>query len=225
MYEENPYLSFQDTPISFELIDVEDKISIVKTPILEELLSDKMTAFAPKTIGITYDSGKKIEIIKQLFDISTIYNRLGIDDHTIDMYYEIAKHELKCRKMIEETTPLDCINDSIEASELILSNGTHWNITDFSYLRTGVNGFKHYLNGSFNINDAFRLAADAYIMYVVTKSESIKNFDDLMLKSEDVNIDDTFLKGNKRFLSRHLENFNDLLKTIAVNNLLNENDN
>ena len=85
--------------------------------------NDKLTAFAPNTIGILYTKRRHAEIIKQLFDVSTIYNEIGITNTAIHMYYKMAEHELVIRELND--TVEKCIKDSLEAIKCILSNGTY----------------------------------------------------------------------------------------------------
>ena len=42
-------------------------------PVIDCLLGDKLTAFAPNTIGIHYASKSSMQIIKQLFDVSELF--------------------------------------------------------------------------------------------------------------------------------------------------------
>jgi predicted nucleotidyltransferase component of viral defense system len=51
----------------------------VKTPRLESLLADKLTAFAPGTIGVPLTAQFSQQVIKQLFDIAQLY------DHTREL--------------------------------------------------------------------------------------------------------------------------------------------
>ncbi len=48
------------------------------------MLGDKLTAFAPNTIGILYKRpnqffSKHVEIIKQLYDVAKLYDKMGED--------------------------------------------------------------------------------------------------------------------------------------------------
>ena len=49
----------------------------VNVPILEDILGDKLTAFAPNTTGIPYfkkEDSMSMEIIKQLYDIGNLFD-------------------------------------------------------------------------------------------------------------------------------------------------------
>jgi len=64
-------------PITPEILEIRREIP-VKVPTVESLLADKLTAFAPKTVGVPYEpgSGKKpelMQIMKQLFDVGELF--------------------------------------------------------------------------------------------------------------------------------------------------------
>jgi hypothetical protein len=69
LFEENPYQNVIETPINTPFIVQKGDVVKVKTPSFEDILGDKLTAFAPNTTGIPYfkgSSSKSMEIIKQL---------------------------------------------------------------------------------------------------------------------------------------------------------------
>ena len=50
---------------------------LAKVPCLEDMLGDKLTAFAPNTTGIPYfkkQDSMSMEIIKQLYDIGNLFD-------------------------------------------------------------------------------------------------------------------------------------------------------
>jgi hypothetical protein len=61
-------------PIQSDLIITEGKIVEIKCPTPECLLGDKLTAFAPHTTGILYGKNKDLEIAKQLYDLSLLFD-------------------------------------------------------------------------------------------------------------------------------------------------------
>jgi hypothetical protein len=55
---------------------------LVTVPTVDAIIGDKLTAFAPNTIGIPYFRGKdnqsfSMEIIKQLFDLGKLFEEIG----------------------------------------------------------------------------------------------------------------------------------------------------
>lgn len=65
-----------DKPIRTPFIEVEREV-LVRVPTLEALLGDKLTAFAPRTIGVPFEpiNGKPcdtMQVVKQLFDVAEL---------------------------------------------------------------------------------------------------------------------------------------------------------
>ncbi len=79
--EEVLYKNIIRTPIICDFVFNENGITYVKTPDFNNIIADKITAFAPNTTGIPYvKQGKEMgmEIIKQLYDIGCLFEY--IDD-------------------------------------------------------------------------------------------------------------------------------------------------
>ncbi len=66
-----PKIWFNSVKASF--IELEKPVK-VHMPIIDCLLGDKLTAFAPNTIGVHYARKSSMQIIKQLFDIGELFN-------------------------------------------------------------------------------------------------------------------------------------------------------
>ena len=76
----------------------------VRIPNKNCLLGDKLTAFAPHTIGVPFFRGKDamhLEIIKQMFDCWTILQEMD-DFHMVSQNYDIIAEI--CRK-VHQTEP------------------------------------------------------------------------------------------------------------------------
>jgi hypothetical protein len=72
-----PHLT-QKIPIRVPFIEVEREV-LVTLPTIESLLGDKLTAFAPTTVGVPLyledgSSGDTMQIAKQMFDIGELFN-------------------------------------------------------------------------------------------------------------------------------------------------------
>jgi len=54
---------------------------VVTLPTVEALLGDKLTAFAPRTIGIPYETergfSQRMQVVKQMFDIGELFDAIG----------------------------------------------------------------------------------------------------------------------------------------------------
>lgn len=66
------YPEIIDKKIDLPILIQDGESTSVRMPGINSLLGDKLTAFAPNTIGVTYDSGKHLGLLKQLYDIDLL---------------------------------------------------------------------------------------------------------------------------------------------------------
>lgn len=125
----------------------------VPVPTIDSLLGDKLTAFAPRTIGILYNPRRKTDIAKQLFDVAT--------DLRVAAAVYAATHALQLIYRKAAFTLAETLNDSIEAaflySQIDLRGGK---TTEHGLLlQEGIVGLQnHIVNQPFRRDEA-RLAA------------------------------------------------------------------
>lgn len=70
MFEKANYQNIVQLPIDSKFVQIMDQPLLVRVPSLEDILGDKLTAFAPNTTGIPYfksEHSMSMEIIKQLY--------------------------------------------------------------------------------------------------------------------------------------------------------------
>jgi hypothetical protein len=75
LFEEPHYTKLLDWPIESSFVQQDGEPVLVKIPSHEDILGDKLTAFAPNTTGIPYEKNgdsRAMEIMKQLFDIGSL---------------------------------------------------------------------------------------------------------------------------------------------------------
>lgn len=90
LFEDNWYSCIEQLPIVSPFLAVTGEPWTVKLPSKDDLLGDKLTAFAPNTTGIPYiktvigrgglpeDRHCSMEIIKQLFDVASLFDRIDL---------------------------------------------------------------------------------------------------------------------------------------------------
>lgn len=113
---ENPYTRLLDVPIKTALLDTSEPTTYVSIPSADCLLADKLTAFAPDTIGIpiTAQPGhrpKRVEAIKQLFDVSNLFTVCSDLQEIRQTYQQIATQEALARGLA--ITPDDALSDTL----------------------------------------------------------------------------------------------------------------
>lgn len=121
VFEESHYASTIQRRISNELLLTAEPYAYVSIPSINCILGDKLTAFAPHTTGIPFGINKDMEIMKQLYDISTLAEAVNDYEEVIDTYYQVAKAEIDYRG--EPITPEDALKDTIAALTCIISKG------------------------------------------------------------------------------------------------------
>ena len=100
------------------ILKVEPPLTPIQLPSIEAITGDKLTAFAPKTIGIQYsfltEKGidKSTEIIKQLFDIGQLFNKIQHFEDVASAFRRIEKNERTYRSGMSDKT-IDTVFDDI----------------------------------------------------------------------------------------------------------------
>ena len=72
LFEENLYGKTEEKEIKMDMLLCDGEALKVTVPDIDSILGDKLTAFAPHTSGISIDAGKNMEIMKQMYDISSL---------------------------------------------------------------------------------------------------------------------------------------------------------
>ena len=140
------FLNTTEKSINLPLFEVEKEIK-VKVPTINSYFGDKLTAFAPKTIGIPYGKNKSMEIIKQLFDLGILFDHITSLKEISQIYKKISKTEASYRDI---NTPINIfLDDSINASFLICQLDFRKSIIDnyTKELREGIRRIKSYIVG------------------------------------------------------------------------------
>ena len=141
-------------PIIHAIFEVE-KETKVSVPSINSIAGDKLTAFAPKTIGILFGKGKSMEIIKQLFDLGLLFEYITDLKEALYSYENIATLESRYREL--DMSIEQFLNDSIETSFLLCQMDFRGS-TENDYteeLKEGIRKVRsHVLGGSYSFLEA-----------------------------------------------------------------------
>ena len=156
-----------------------DGETIVTVPTINSITGDKLTAFAPNTIGIPYFKGKdkqpfSMEICKQLFDLSKLFESIENMEVVAASFKVFAQQEIAYRKNGNEETSLTpeiVLQDTIDTC-IILAKRDRGNDDEkakFKELQKGIIAFGtgFLMVGTFRIDDA--VPASARIAYLAAK--------------------------------------------------------
>ena len=171
LFEETHYTQIVSLPIQSPLLMTDEPPVTVRLPSHEDLLGDKLTAFAPHTTGIPFFKGQKkctMEIIKQLYDIARLFDEVPNLDITSKSFGRIAEVELSYRGL--ENSPKLIFDDVLQTSLCLATRGAEGK-GDFQMLQRGISRIKSFMfRGSYLIDNAIIDAARA--AYIATLLET-----------------------------------------------------
>jgi hypothetical protein len=179
LYEDHGYPSLILTPIQNEWVKTDENVIKVNIPTVDSITGDKLTAFAPNTVGIRFKSTnekggiteKQMEVMKQLFDLGILFDRVENIEHLKKSFNNTAKKEIGYRS-IDEITIENILDDIINTALII---GTEGKIKDdygtFEHVKTGLSQLKSFIyNGAFRLDEAVVASAKAAYMAALIKT-------------------------------------------------------
>ncbi|MDC7217638.1 MAG: nucleotidyl transferase AbiEii/AbiGii toxin family protein [Spirochaetales bacterium] len=99
LYAPAPYPQTREYPVKHNWLATSGEDTKVVLPTFEAILGDKLTAFAPKTTGILYTKNRPVEIIKQLYDIAFLFDRITDLEVTRKSYSKVVQEEIGYRNL------------------------------------------------------------------------------------------------------------------------------
>lgn len=178
LIEDSIYPELIERPVQTKWIETDGK-TLVTLPSIDAITGDKLTAFAPNTIGIPYFKGRdnqpfSMEICKQLFDLSKLFEKIKNIGTVATSFQSFAKQEIEYRKSNKHTsnlTPEIVLQDTIDTCLLLAKRGKGNNDEKlkFNELQKGIRAFGtgYLMTGNFRIDDA--ISASARIAYLAAK--------------------------------------------------------
>lgn len=163
LFEENHYSRLVQKPINNSLVITDEPTQIVTMPSVDCILGDKLTAFAPHTTGIPFNIDKELEIIKQMYDISCLFDVFEDFADVKESYYSTSKAEIAYRGA--NISPEEALKDTITSAMCIASRGKIGD--DYPLLLNGIKKIAtHIFDDSFNAELAILRACK--VMYIAT---------------------------------------------------------
>ncbi|MCK4565210.1 MAG: nucleotidyl transferase AbiEii/AbiGii toxin family protein, partial [Verrucomicrobia bacterium] len=162
--EDDCRLECVEKSISTDFIQV-DKDVTVRLPSVEALLGDKLTAFAPHTLGVPFKTKKgnsmTMQVVKQLFDVGELFNEVVDLAAVKRAYLESYRIESEYREgsfSMEET-----LSDTRYAALQLCVNGTKGGSPDAAVVIPMLDGIKrlgsHLVRDRFGLNLEVKVAA------------------------------------------------------------------
>lgn len=118
--EEHLHPSIEAVTIRSPLFAVDEEVTVM-VPTIEGLLGDKLTAFAPNTVGVPLRRESAMQVIKQLFDVAELFDATA-DLEEVDKSYT-ALFGAENRYRGSRFTKEQALDDSIETATLVCGAG------------------------------------------------------------------------------------------------------
>ena len=160
-YLNSPFLKTEGDPV------------MVSLPSSEDMLGDKLTAFAPHTTGIPYFKGEKdcsMEINKQLFDIASLFDLITDLSVTIQTFRKFAAVELLYRRL-DPSRLQDVLDDIYNTLRCICLRGLE-NPEEFKLLQNGIGRVRSFIHSeNYGLDSAIVNASKAaYLSKIIEKN-------------------------------------------------------
>jgi len=149
-------------PVIHAWLKTESEPTLLTLSTKEGLLGDKLTAFAPTTTGILYSKNRPLEIIKQLYDIGTLFDQVSDMQTVKSVFEQVASQEILFRKIT--IGPTEVLDDAFHAALTICDRNEK--DPNFQHLKTGITNIKPHIFHRFILDEAIVTAAK--VLYLST---------------------------------------------------------
>ena len=174
LIEDSIYPGTIEKPVITKWIETESEI-MVTVPTVDSITGDKLTAFAPNTVGIPYMKGKQsfaMEICKQLFDLSKLFDKIENIGIVAESFNRFAKQEIEYRKTEHPYLTVEqVLKDTIDTCLTIAKRGrgNDNEKANYTQLQKGIVAFGtgFLMSGNFRIDDA--VVASAKVALLASK--------------------------------------------------------
>lgn len=158
-----------ESPFVFQ----EGEARSVPAPDFNNIMGDKLTAFAPNTIGIPYFKKERsmgLEIIKQLYDVGNIFPHIDNSAIVGSVFNDFAKTEMAYRALDNNIQLV--LDDIFENCYSICTRGKSGN-ANFKILQMGIKQADAYIfSESYHLEKAITHAARAAYMTALIQAGS-----------------------------------------------------
>jgi len=182
LFEANHYTNIIQHEVNSSFLITSAKLAAVNVPSLEDLLGDKLTAFAPNTTGIPYfkkEDSQSMEIIKQLYDVGNIFDVVKDLEIVKATFNKIAQTEITYRE-VKDGTPAKVLDD-IYQTALCLSVRGAVDKDNFDHLQKGIQRIERFIfSEKYHLDKAIVHAAKAAYLsrLIATDAKDIERFED-----------------------------------------------
>ena len=129
-----------------------------------------MTTLTTKTIGISYNSGKELELMKQLYDVDKLFNEAENIEEVKESFISISTREIGYRRL-KNTTYKEVLDDIEDFTNDIIYRK---NKNNLEKIIVGVRKFKNFMLEKNFLIDKEVLTAASKVLYLISLIKSNK---------------------------------------------------
>ena len=165
-------------PVQSRFLKTRGETVYVNLPSSADLLGDKLTAFAPNTTGIPYYKGDKLcsmEIVKQLYDIASLFDIVDDLATVSDTFHKFAAVELAWRNL--DAIDIKQVFDDIYKTSLCICLQGAVDNGNFRLLQDGIKRIQNFIHGERYLLDTAIVNASkaAYLSVLIEKNITVLN--------------------------------------------------
>ncbi|MCX6326031.1 MAG: nucleotidyl transferase AbiEii/AbiGii toxin family protein [Bacteroidia bacterium] len=171
LFDKTHYQKLVSISVDSAFVEQEGPPANVSVPCFDDILGDKLTAYAPNTTGIPYQkngNSQAMEIIKQLYDIGYLFNRFEDLSVVAKTFNEYVNVESGYRGI--NVNPEDVVDDIFQTSLLLGTRGMEGK-GDFTALLAGITQIRQFIFSElYHIDKAITHSAKAsYLAIAIRK--------------------------------------------------------
>ena len=174
LYEKVNYNKLISIPVQSVFVPTLDEPLFVNVPGIDDILGDKLTAFAPNTTGIPYyknEDSMSMEIIKQLYDVGCLVDVASDLETVKTTFHRFAQTELTYRNITG--TPDDVLDDIYHTALCIVMRGADGK-GNFDELQKGIQRIYNLIfSENYHLEKAIAHASKAAYMAVLIKHNAM----------------------------------------------------
>ncbi len=181
LFEKAAYQNISNIPLTSDFVISNDENILVQVPSAEDILGDKLTAFAPNTTGIPYfknETSMSMEIIKQLYDISGLFEVITDMNVVAETFKSFAETELNYRDK-NNMCYNDVLSDIIDTALCITSRGKAGK-GNFDEIQKGIHRVSGFIfSETFHMDKAITASSKAaYVAAAIRYNQNnVEKFD------------------------------------------------
>lgn len=202
VFEDNPYQNLELREIKNSVLPSFEPYIVVNLPSLPDIMIDKLTAFAPNTIGVKFerifDDGSpkdhSREVIKQWFDVNELYKKCSVFNDLCTRYIKLSSFEIGQRDL--KIDYKDCLMDTYRVVISYLSRGK----TDpsiYEKIKKGTRRLFSFVN--VDLSESYLISASVNVIELISKvlCDNSLTYQELLAKSKERFSFEDFIKDKK----------------------------